>query len=219
MRKQRLIMIINISALLLLMVFLAATSWAMEDEETNRGSTIGVIDLEHIKKVAPRFVELKTEAEKDQRELAEFIAGVLTEHQEKIKAIAEDQADDGAKEQAAPASGPEAFNRRTQELAAATQRQIDAKKREIEKRQAEREAAVYEEFHAVLAKVAKDKNLECILLKGGFQVGGNDVTEQVLKAWKKWGLSFWQRAKLFFTGNAGKQKTEQTGATASGQKQ
>ncbi|NLW56876.1 MAG: OmpH family outer membrane protein [Firmicutes bacterium] len=217
MRNRRFMVLINISLLLLAAAFLTTSSWAQEEEMTDRNSTVGVIDLEHIKKVAPRFIQLRTETEEDQRELAEFIAQVLTQHQRKIREMTNNKSDFEAGEQAATSSGQESFYLRTQELAAETQQQIDGKKREIEKRQEEREAAVYEEFHAVLAKVAKDKNLECILLKGGFQVGGNDVTEQVLKTWKKWGLTFWQRVKLFFTGSAGKPELEQAEATASGQ--
>lgn len=219
MRKQRLSIMINISMLLLVMVFLTASGWAMEDEESSSpSSTIGVIDLERIKKDAPHFIMLKDEAEKDQRELAEYVAQVLAEHQRKINELVNKQTGLEAGQQVA-SSGDETVNRRTQELAAETQRLIDQKKQEIAARQEKRESAVYEEFHAVLAKVAKDKNLDCILLKTGFQVGGNDVTDQVLKTWKNWGLNFWQRLKRFFTGSAGKTGQKEAEAAASGQQQ
>lgn len=139
---------------------------------------IGVIDLNKIKKEAPRFIRLEEMKKANREKLEEFTAQVLAEHHQQIKELAgEDYA-------------------RSQELAVATQMRIDQKRRELEENYRQEEAAVQEEFQAVLAKVTKDKGLDCILLKGSLQVGGEDVTEKVLKTWEKWGLTFWQR--LFF---------------------
>lgn len=217
MRNRRFISLKIIIGLLLVATLLTGNIFAMDDEASNPSSPIGVIDLEHIKTVAPRFIRLKTEAEAEQRELQEFIAQILTEHRRKITELTTGGTELETQHKALSSSRQEAFYLHTQELAAETQRQIDQKKQEIAQKQEEREAAVYEEFHAVLAKVSKDKGLECILLKGGFQLGGNDVTEQVLKTWKKWGLTFWQRVKLFFTRSTG--ESEQVEETTSEQEQ
>lgn len=167
-----------------LVLFLTGSGlgWTIEAKEEQTAVKIGVIDLSSIKNQAPPFLQLREKAKANQRLLEEFTAQVLAEHQQQIRALSGDELE------------------RSHELAVATQNRIDQKRRELEESYQQEEAAVMAEFNAVLAKVMKDKRLDCILLKGGFQVGGEDVTEQVLKTWDKWGLSFWQRLGMFFTG-------------------
>lgn len=163
---------------------LAGSGWdrTVEAKEEQPAVKIGVIDLNAIKSEAPPFRRLQEKAKANQRLLEEFTAQVLLEHQRQIQALSRDEQE------------------RSHELAVAAQTKIDQKRRELEESYRQEEAAVLDEFNAVLAKVMKDKHLDCILLKGGLQVGGEDVTEQVLKTWDKWGLTFWQRVGMFFTG-------------------
>ena len=131
-------------------------------------------------------------------ELEKYTAEILSEHRNKVKELMkEDQAgkDDY--------QGQGDYFFRAQELAAETQIKIDSKKQELARIREEKEQDLMEELKAVVQKVAKKKDFECVLLKGGFYVGGTDLTDDILKAWEKWGLTFWQRVRLFFTGKSG----------------
>ena len=193
--KKRLVLSFTLT-FLVLFVACSGLGWTVEAKEEQPAVKIGVIDLSFIKKQAPPFLRLQEKAKANQRLLEEFTAQVLAEHQRQIRALSSDELD------------------RSHELAVETQARIDRKRRELEESCQQEEAAVMAEFEAVMAKVMKDKRLDCILLKSGFQVGGEDVTEQVLKTWDKWGLTFWQRVGMFFTGKNPRTKPpteEQTG--------
>ena len=125
---------------------------------------------------------MEERAKANRQLLEEFTARVLAEHQQQIRALS-----------------PEDYGL-SRELAVAAQARIVQKKQDLAESYRQKEAAVFEELEAVVAHVAKKKKLDCILLKGGFQIGGEDVTDQVLKTWDKWGLTFWQRVKIFFGG-------------------
>ena len=181
--KKRLVLFLPLTFLVLFSAA-AGTGWggAVEAKEEQPAVKIGLIDLDAIKRQAPPFQRLREQAKANQRLLEEFTAQVLVEHQQQLRALSSNELT------------------RSHELALVAQARIDQKRRELEEGYRQEEAAVLAEFNAVLAKVMKDKRLDCILLKDGFQVGGEDVTEQVLKTWDKWGLTFWQRVGMFFTG-------------------
>ncbi len=199
--RNRLFFSFTIILCLILLAFtLSETSLGKDDEWNNPSSKIGLIDLSQIKTEAPHFIQLRKEAEEYRRELEEFTAQVLSEHLQSVKGLMVNEK--GLAEKQENLTQQKTSYLRSQELAAEAQRKIDQKRQELERIQQEKEKAVMGEFHAVLEKVAKKKKLECILLKDGFYIGGNDITKDVLKTWEKWGLTFWQRAKLFFTGKA-----------------
>jgi len=181
--EKRPILLLTLTFGLLFLVF--ASTWphgTVEAKTKIPEPKIGLIDLPRIKKVVPHFIALEQRAKNNRLLLEEFTAQVLTEHQQQIRALS-----------------PEDYDR-SRELAVATQARIDQKKQELEESFRREEEAVLEELEAVVAHVAKKKKFDCILLKGGLQVGGEDVTDQVIKTWDKWGLTFWQRVKIFFGG-------------------
>jgi hypothetical protein len=174
--KKRLIVLFTFTVgLLIFLLSFSGQHRSVEAKEKTPTAKIGVIDLSLIKKNAPAFVRLEEQAEANRQLLADYTARVLAEHQQQIKALS-----------------PNDYEQ-SQEMALAVQAQIDQKRRELEENYRQEEAAVMEEFEAVLAKVVKDKRLDCLLLKDGFQVGGEDMTEKVMKTWDTWGLNFWQR--------------------------
>lgn len=168
--------------LLLLVLAYAGPHRTVEANTKVPEPKIGLLDLDRIKKKAPHFIALEQRAKNNRRILEEFTAQVLAEHQQQIQTLS-----------------PDDFSR-SRELALATQARLDQKRQELEESYRRQEEAVLEELKAVVAHVAKKKKYDCILLKGGFQVGGEDVTDQVLKTWDKWGLTFWQRVWIFLGG-------------------
>lgn len=180
---KRLILAFTLTFGLLLLVFASVGPYGTVEAKTKISEPkIGLLDLTELKKVVPRFIALEQRAKANRRVLEEFTAQVLAEHQQQIRALS-----------------PEEYGR-SRELAIATQSRIDQKRQELEESFRREEEAVLKELEAVVAHVAKKKKFDCILLKGGLQVGGEDVTEKVIKTWDKWGLTFWQRVKIFFGG-------------------
>lgn len=175
MKKRLIVSFTFMVGLFILLLSLSGQYRSVEAKEKQPTAKIGVIDLTLIKKKAPAFLRLEELAEANRQLLADYTAQVLTEHQQKIKALS-----------------PNDYEQ-SQEMALVVQAEIDQKKQELEEIYRREEAAVMEEFEAVLAKVVKDKRLACLLLKDGFQVGGEDMTEKVMKTWDTWGLNFWQR--------------------------
>jgi Skp family chaperone for outer membrane proteins len=182
MMKQRLILSLTLFFLVFFLISGLGQTAATKGKEEITAVKIGILDLNMLKREAPPFLRLQEKTEANKRLLEEFTAQVLAEHQRQIMALTGEELD------------------RSHELAVTTQARIDRKRKELEEGYQQEEAAVMAELEAVLAKVMKDKRLDCILLKGGFQIGGEDITEKVLKTWEKWGLSFWQRLGMFFTG-------------------
>ncbi|HHT49774.1 MAG TPA: hypothetical protein GXZ98_10850 [Firmicutes bacterium] len=180
--KQRLILSLTLFFLVFFLISGLGQTAATKGKEEITAVKIGILDLNMLKREAPPFLRLQEKTEANKRLLEEFTAQVLAEHQRQIMALTGEELD------------------RSHELAVTTQARIDRKRKELEEGYQQEEAAVMAELEAVLAKVMKDKRLDCILLKGGFQIGGEDITEKVLKTWEKWGLSFWQRLGMFFTG-------------------
>ncbi|NLM38350.1 MAG: OmpH family outer membrane protein [Firmicutes bacterium] len=180
-KRFTLFLILTVGLLLLVLAY-AGPHWTVEAKTKVAEPKIGLIDLNRIKKEAPPFIALGQRAKNNQRILEEFTAQVLAEHQQQIKALSLDDFE------------------RSRELAATTQARLDQKRQELEESYRRQEEAVLKELEAVVAHVAKKKKYDCILLKSGFQVGGDDVTDQVLKTWDKWGLTFCQRVWIFFGG-------------------
>lgn len=181
--QKRLVPSLTLSIGILLLILVGTgLIQTVEAKTTIAEPKIGLIDLGRIKKEVPHFIALEKQAEANRRLLEEFIAEALAEHQQQIRDLR-----------------PEDYGR-SRELALATQARIDQKRRELEESYQQKERAVLEELEAVVAKVAKDKKLDCILLKGGFQIGGEDVTDKIIKTWDKWGLTFGQRVLIFFGG-------------------
>ena len=174
--KKRLIVSFTLTVgLLIILLSFSGQYRTVEAKEKLSAPKIGLIDLALIKKDAPPFRRLEEQAQANRLLLADYTAQVLAEHQQQVKAL-----------------DPHEYGR-SQEMALAVQARIDQKRHELEESYRQEEAAVMEEFEAVLAKVVKDKRLDCLLLKEGFQVGGEDMTEKVMKTWDTWGLNFWQR--------------------------
>mgnify|MGYP000908853030 FL=1 len=198
MRHRLLSLFPILTGVLLFSLLFPGTCLGMIDEEVDFSSKIGLIDLSRIKAEAPKYIRLREEFGIYDHELEKYTAEILSEHRNKVKELMkEDQAgkDDY--------QGQGDYFFRAQELAAETQIKIDSKKQELARIREEKEQDLMEELKAVVQKVAKKKDFECVLLKGGFYVGGTDLTDDILKAWEKWGLTFWQRVRLFFTGKSG----------------
>lgn len=197
--RHRLLSFIPIfTGVLLLSLLFPGTCLGMIDEEVEISSKIGLIDLSRIKAEAPKCIRLREEFEIYDRELEKYTAEILSEHRNRVKELMKE---DQAEKDDYQGQGDYFF--RAQELAAETQIKIDSKKQELARIREEKEQDLMEELKAVVQKVAKKKDVECVLLKGGFYVGGTDLTDDILKAWEKWGLTFWQRVGLFFTGKSG----------------
>ena len=175
MKKRSVVLLTLAIGLFLFLLSFSGQHQTIEAKAKPSAPKFGVIDLALIKKDAPSFQRLKKQAEANRRLLADYTAQVLAEHQQQIKALS-----------------PSDYGQ-SQEMALAVQARIDQKKRELDENYRQEEAVVMEEFEAVLAKVVKDKRLDCLLLKDGLLVGGEEMTEKVLKTWDKWGLNFWQR--------------------------
>lgn len=186
-----------ISGILLLCLLFSGTSFGMEKDKLNFPTKIGLINLSRIKAEAPKYIKLREEFEVYDYELEEYTAGVLSEHFHKLKELTAGEVADKDDYQIQD-QGDYYF--RAQELAAETQKEIDSKKEELAKIRGDKEQALTEELRAVVQKVAKKKAVDCVLLESGIYVGGIDLTDDIIKTWEKWDLTFWQKVRRFFKG-------------------